>query len=231
MRLAIMQPYLFPYLGYFALAAAVDRFVFLDDVQYIKQGWINRNRWWVDGSPRYFTVPVEGVGAHTPIDGVQAQRSGPWRRKLAATFAQAYARAPALDAAQALLADVLATDGDIGAMAKRSVVSVCDRLGLATEFVPSSRCYENGDLRGEARVLDICRREGATEYVNLPGGATLYDPARFGAIGVRLRFVSAWRRPWPRDGAPEDPTLSVLDALAFHPPAVVRSLIDEEIAA
>lgn len=61
MNLAIMQPYFFPYLGYFQLAAAVDRFVFYDDVNFIKNGWINRNRWCVNGSARYFTIPLAGV--------------------------------------------------------------------------------------------------------------------------------------------------------------------------
>ena len=67
MRLAIMQPYLFPYVGYFQLAAAVDRFVFLDDVQYIQRGWINRNRFPMDGEPRYFTVPVRDGGGKSNL--------------------------------------------------------------------------------------------------------------------------------------------------------------------
>lgn len=232
MRLAIMQPYLFPYLGYFALAAAVDRFVFLDDAQFIKQGWINRNRWWVSGGIDYFTVPVTGVGEHTPIDEVRVHPRGPWRRKLAISFEQSYARAPCRPAAASLLREVLdAGDEGIAALARRSVQATCRVLGIAPRFIDSSRSYGNGQLRGEARVLDICHREGATEYLNLPGGRALYDPARFAAIGVQLRFIRPWRRAWTRGGLPEDSSLSVLDALAFHPPEVIRALIEEEVAA
>ncbi len=232
MRLAIMQPYFFPYLGYFLLAASVDRFVFLDDAQFIKQGWVNRNRWWVGGKPDYFTVPVTGVGERTPIDEVGVVTAGPWRRKLVMSLEQHYARAPQRPEAVALLREVADAEATgIAEMAKRSVRVTCARLGITPAFVDSSRGYGNGDLRGEARVLDICRREGATEYVNLPGGVSLYDPARFAAIGVGLRFVRPWKRAWTRGGLPEDASLSVLDALAFHPAPAVRALIDEEMAA
>lgn len=231
MRLAVMQPYFFPYLGYFALAAAVDRFIFLDDVHYTPQGWINRNRWWVAGAPAYFTVPVNGAGEHTPIDGVHVQSRGPWRRKLTLTLAQAYAKAPQLDRARALLCEVLdAGDEGIAGLAKRSVRATCRELGLSPHFIDSSRGYGNAHLRGEDRVLDLCRREGASEYVNLPGGVALYAPARFAAIGVRLRFVAPWRQAWARGGLPLDPSLSVLDALAFHPAPAVRAWIDAAVA-
>lgn len=232
MRVAVMQPYLFPYLGYFALAASVDCFVFLDDAQYIRQGWINRNRWWVAGAPEYFTVPVESPEEHSRIDEVRVHPRGPWRRKLAMTFAQSYARAPQADSAMALLRGALdAGDEHIAALAKRSVRLVSDALGIAPRFVDSSRGYGNAHLRGEARVIDICRREGATEYVNLPGGVALYHPGNFSAAGIRLRFLAPWRRAWARGAAHDDPTLSVLDALAFHPASVVREMIEEEAKA
>lgn len=232
MRLAIMQPYLFPYLGYYALVGQVDRFVFLDDVRYIKQGWINRNRWMVGLEPQYFTVPAQGIGEFSRINEVSVPKDTTWRRKLLATLKQSYSQAPRTAEVLRLFRDVLEGDSDaISGMAKRSVVAVAQSMGMQASFVMSSTIYENDALAGEDRVLDICRREGATEYVNLPGGLALYDPARFAAHGVALRFVAPWVRAYPRGAGAPMPHLSVLDALMFNEPQILRTLIDEESVA
>lgn len=216
MKLAIMQPYLLPYLGYFAMAGAVDRFVFLDDAQFIKQGWINRNRWAVADQPAFFTFPVTGLGASTPIDAVKLQPSERWRRKLLDTLTHNYGRLPNFPTVSVLFADMLSVRNvSIAETAKRSITEVCRLLGFKTEFVMSSRVYGNGDLHGIDRVLDICKREGATHYVNLPGGVTLYDPAKFESSGICLEFVPSSLPTYSRNGRADLPGLSVLDALMF----------------
>ena len=73
MKLAIMQPYLFPYLGYFQLIAAVDKFVFYDDVNFIKNGWINRNRLLISGKVNYITIPLSGASSFLKINQVLVQ--------------------------------------------------------------------------------------------------------------------------------------------------------------
>ncbi len=216
MKLAIMQPYLFPYLGYFAMAGAVDRFVFLDDAQFIKQGWINRNRWAVADQPAFFTFPVTDVGASTPIEDVKLQTGERWRRKLMDTLSQNYSRLPNFPAVSALFANTLSErHTSIAELAKLSITEVCGLLEFKTEFVMSSRCYGNADLQGVERVLDICKREGATHYVNLPGGAALYDRSRFESNGILLEFVPASLPTYQRYGRADLPGLSVLDALMF----------------
>src|SRR5688572_18113469 len=94
MKLAIMQPYFFPYLGYFQLIYASDKFVFYDDVNYIKSGWINRNRLLLNGEAKYFTVPLSGASSYSKISRVGINQQNPkWRSNMIDTFRMAYRHA------------------------------------------------------------------------------------------------------------------------------------------
>jgi hypothetical protein len=213
--LAVMQPYLFPYLGYFQLVHAVDRFVVLDDVTYIKGGWINRNRLCLDGDPRYFTVPLREASSNRRICDVEIA-GGDWSRKMLMTFGQAYRRAPHYAEVMPLIEGVLAdASGPIGDLAFASLEAVFRFLGLAPEMVRTTRLYGNDSLRGQDRILDICAREGATTYVNPPGGKGLYSGRDFAARGVELRFLRPLEHEYDQGGGPFQPWLSILDALMF----------------
>ena len=181
MRLAIMQPYLFPYLGYFQLLHAADKFVFYDDVHFIKNGWINRNRVLLAGSPHYFTVPLSGASPFVAIRDIRFETPGErWQRKMRATFEHAYKAAPHRDDGLRLLDTVLSSPTDsMAELARTSVRRVMEYLDLRRDIVDTSRVYGNDALKGQDRVIDICRRVAATTYVNLPGGRGLYDPHLF----------------------------------------------------
>jgi len=228
MVLVIMQPYLFPYLGYFQLLRAADKFVVYDDVTFIKGGWINRNRWLVQGRPAYFTVPLAGASSTRRIATIEVSPQGRWRTKLLETFKQEYRRAPFHGAAAALLERILTSEETaIGRLAVASLRAVADYLGLATPIVDSSTGYANAHLSGACRVLDVCRQEGATRYVNALGGQDLYDKAAFGAAGIELRFLRPRPITYRQFDGPFVPWLSILDVLAFNPPAVVRGFLRE----
>jgi hypothetical protein len=215
MRLAIMQPYFFPYVGYFQLMAGVDRFVVYDDVAFIKNGWVNRNRILLAGEPHYITVPVRarlGVAIReTPVDAAQANLL----RKLRSRVEDAYRRTAHRDLVVGVLDEALAAGPNIGDVARASVLAVARLLGIATAIVPTSSAYGNEALHGQDRVIDVCKREGASEYRNAPGGRGLYDGASFGAHGIRLTFLEAVVPPYPQAGAHAFvPGLSILDVLA-----------------
>lgn len=225
MKLALMQPYLFPYLGYFQLVAAVDRFVFYDDVNYIKNGWINRNRVCDDdGTPRWLTVPLRDASPFEPIATVRTQPAAAWRRKLLESLRHRYRRAPHYAAVAALVEDVFAGDDPLIAdLARASVVRCAEYIGLQTAFVASSNGYGNSAMKGSERVLDICRRESAGEYWNLPGGRTLYDTAAFAGQGIGLRFVEP-RLPAYAQGRHDFVAgLSIIDVLMHNAPEAVRA--------
>lgn len=226
MKLAIMQPYLFPYLGYFQLVRRVDRFVFYDDVNYINRGWVNRNRLSISGRTAWFTFPLSGASQHQKINEVQIQPDGAWRRKLLASVRHSYAKAPYFEQAYVLLADMVESpEPSLSIIARESVVTVARYLGLDTEFVCSTGRYGNEALRGPERVLDICRREGATEYHNLPGGTAMYSPEPFAAAGVALRFVQPELPAYRQSRLPFQPGLSILDVLMFNDRATTLRLL------
>jgi hypothetical protein len=228
MRLAIMQPYFFPYLGYFQLMAAVDRFVVYDDVAFIKNGWINRNRILTSNGPEYFTVPLAGASSFRPIRDTRCAPPSAWRDKMLRTLSQVYARAPQRSAGLTLVEQVLrvADSESIRDLAVASLREVCSYAELSPSWQDSSSVYENSDLSGVDRVLDICRREGATRYVNAPGGRSLYEPARFVAQQIELRFISPVLGPYAQSrSATFVPGLSVLDLIMNAPRAEVARLL------
>lgn len=225
-----MQPYLFPYIGYFQLMHAVDRFVVYDDVAFIKQGWINRNRILINGSPSYFSVPVKHASSFTAIrdtlidDDPQHAR---WVERVLKTFGNAYRRAPEFSRVFPVVEAVFTRTTDrVADLAVASLKAVADLLEIRTGWVDSSACYGNADLKGEDRVLAICRAEGATEYVNATGGRELYTRARFEAAGLRLHYLQSRAIEYPQFKNPFVPSLSIIDVLMFNPLDMVRRLLD-----
>jgi hypothetical protein len=229
MKLAVMQPYLYPYLGYFQVLASVDRFVFYDDVNFIKRGWINRNRLVLDGEVRYFTVPLSGASQFSKIAEILIDQRGSWRRKICESIRQSYSRAPNFKVINEMLTETLyAEELHISRLAKQSVMAVSRYLGLETEFVMSSACYGNCHLKGEQRIIDICARERASGYYNLPGGKCLYDRALFQSYGVSLHFIQPRLAAYPQFSKEFLPGLSIIDVLMFNDKSAARELLEAE---
>jgi hypothetical protein len=214
MRLAVMQPYFLPYIGYFQLMAAVDKFVVFDDVNFINRGWINRNRILVGGEEAFATVPLAGASQNHKINEIAIAHDSPWQGKLLRTIEQSYKRAPYFEEVFPLMRSIVeAPATNLAAFVTQSLVSVKDWLGIGCELVPTSGIYANTQLKGEARILDICRQERATHYVNLPGGKDLYDKATFAAQGIALEFIQPPPVAYVQKAPAFVPWLSILDVM------------------
>jgi hypothetical protein len=215
MKLAIMQPYFFPYLGYCQLIHASDKFVFYDDVNYIKGGWINRNRMLLNGETRFFTVPLHGASSFVQISEVKIDEQNPrWRGKMLDTFRMAYRHASHRDIGMSLLEEVLASRCErIGDLARASVNSVLKYLGLIRDLVPSSNIYGNQDLKAQERILSICGKEHADVYINLLGGIDLYQSDAFMRQQCELKFLRPRLPEYPQGVAPFVPGLSIVDVI------------------
>ena len=225
-----MQPYLFPYIGYFQLIHAADRFVVYDDVAYIKQGWINRNRILINGEPSFFSVPIKHASSFALIrdtlidDDPQHAR---WVEKLLKTFDNAYRRAPEFSRVFPIVERVFSLKtARIADLAVASVKAIASLLEMNTTFVDSSTTYGNAHLKGEDRVLSICKAESANEYINVPGGEALYSRERFQARGIGLSFIRPRAVEYRQFGGAFVPWLSVLDVLMFNKPEKVRQDLD-----
>lgn len=225
-RIAVMQPYFLPYIGYFQLMASVDRFVVFDDVNYITRGWVNRNRMLIDGRPHWFTLPLRDASQNRLICETTLLPERAWRDKLLRSFRLAYARAPGLVPTMALLERVLGCETlALDVFLLHSLQQLAEHLALDTEIVPSSRGYGNAGLRGQQRILDICSRERATSYLNAPGGQALYDAEAFAAAGVRLEFIAPRLPVYPQGRSEHVAGLSIIDTLMFNELAQVRSWV------
>jgi len=217
MKLAIMQPYFFPYVGYFQLISGVDKFIVYDDVNYIMQGWINRNQLLVSGKPYLFSIPIKDRSSFRNIKDTYIAYNENWQQKLVKTIQGAYKKAPYIDRTLGLFMSVVShRPNTISELAYLSILAVCELLNISTSFVPSSTMYDNTELKGEKRIIDICLKENAKVYINLIGGKELYSKETFSNIGIELLFIEPSLRSYNQHINPFIPNLSILDVLMFN---------------
>lgn len=226
MTLAIMQPYFLPYIGYMQLMGAVDTFVLYDDVSFINRGWINRNRLLINGQEYLFTLPLKDASQNKRINEVHLADDPKWRGKLLKTIEQGYRKAPQYAGVMPLTEKIInfATDS-ITDLAHYSLVELNQYLGLTTRLVPSSSVYNNVELKAQERILDICRQEGATRYINPIGGTELYDKPSFAEAGIELNFIRTNRVEYAQFKNEFIPYLSILDVLMFNDVEQTRHLL------
>ena len=210
---AIMQPYFAPYAGYYRLLAAADVFVIYDCVQFPRRGWVHRNRLpGSDGEPAWLTLPLKPAPFDARIDAMT------FAEDAAGRMAERIRAFPSLAAAPEAATALLHAGPFSGALVdylERQLALACARLAMAPALMRSSSLGLPPELRGQDRILEICRRVGATDYVNAPGGRDLYDAAAFEAAGVALHFLPPW------EGSP----LSLLHRLAVEPAEAVAAEI------
>lgn len=223
-----MQPYFFPYIGYFHLLQAADSFVLYDNLEYTKKGWINRNRFLVNGSDALFSIPLRKASDYQNIDQREVSEQFD-RRKLLNQMRSAYGKAPYFDSAIELFAEAIEhPDVNLYCFIKHSLILLCRYLGLETPIIDSSTVPIDHSTRGQDKVLDICDALGADRYVNAIGGVSLYDHASFEARGIELRFIESQIRPYPQFGHPFVASLSILDVLMFNPREVVQGWVQSD---
>lgn len=224
--LAIMQPYLFPYIGYFQLIHAVEKFVIYDDVNFIKRGWIHRNNILINGQANMFSVPLSKPSQNSLINEVKLGDWQPWASKFLKTLKQNYKKAPHFEAVNEVVSQVFLTECTlICELALRSLKSVCKYLEIPTVFVDSSSSYANGELNAQHRILDICRRENTQHYINPAGGRTLYDKELFAQNGILLNFIVSEQIIYPQYEHEFSPWLSIIDVLMFNDVETTQKLL------
>ncbi|MCU0605867.1 MAG: WbqC family protein [Candidatus Edwardsbacteria bacterium] len=225
-KLAVMQPYFFPYLGYFQLVRAADTFVFYDDVNFIKNGWINRNRILIDGAPHYLTVQLKNASSFSPINRVEFTDN---RGKLLKTIQQAYQKAPFFGQAWPVVEDCLRSDTTlIGELAMRSVTKVSHYLGIDTSFqASSSHAAATKGLEKTGRLVEICRLNGATDYINPIGGRSLYRKEDFAGNGIRLSFIRSKDVRYRQNCPQFVPDLSIIDVIMFNSREAIGRMLNE----
>ncbi len=215
--IAIMQPYFFPYIGYWQLIYAVNRFVILDDVNYIMRGWVNRNRLLINSEPTYITVPLQHASPNRKICDTMLVSSTIWRDKLTKMVENTYRRTPHFDEVFPVIEQLIRHPSEnLADYLACQLQTLSKFLGISTEFVVTSRIYGNNEMAAQERILDICKREGATTYINPQGGQKLYDTDAFFSAGIDLRFIFMSPLNYKQCAAGFTPDLSIIDVMMFN---------------
>jgi hypothetical protein len=220
MKLAVMQPYFFPYVGYFDLISRVDQWVVFDTAQYRRHGWVNRNRILrpVQGW-QYITAPLLKHPRETRICDIQVVSGQDWRARIERQLEHYRGHAPYFDAAWGLVRDCLSVPGaSLSRMNVEALRRICALLEIRFSFtilsemdLPLGPVEEPGDW-----ALRIAEALGAQEYVNPPGGQDLFDPEKFAARGIRLTIQEPVAFRYQVPGYCFEPGLSIVDALMWN---------------
>ena len=225
---SIMQPYFFPYLGYFQLVRASDVFVAYDTVQYIRGGWINRNRILGDHGPAWFTLPVEYGGIAATIDRRRyADPDGRARQRLVRTLHHRYRRAPHYRAAMAVLEPLLMNpEPGVAAYNLHLIRSLSAHLGIDTRIELAS-ALPVARAGGVGGLVAICHHLGARTYLNAIGGTGLYARDDFARAGLDLRFLRSEAAPYAQFGGEPVASLSIIDVLMFNDRERIAAMLDQ----
>lgn len=226
MKLGIMQPYLFPYIGYWQLLAAVDKYVIYDDVNFIKGGWINRNRILNNGKVQYFNVQLKGSSSYKHINEIEIQNNEIQIVKNKKTLYNAYHKSKMFNIVFPMLEGILEYNtNELAAYLENSIKNICKYLEIDTELVVSSHINKDDTLKGEDKVIEICRRLGADTYYNAIGGRSLYDFEHFKNAGIKLIFLKTKEIQYDQNNQVFEPNLSIIDVLMNNSKDEVRQML------
>ena len=224
MKLGIMQPYFFPYIGYFQLIKAVDTFVVYDDVNYIKQGWVNRNRILLNNSAHFLTLELAGASSFKKINEIEVGKN---RNKILKTLELGYKKAPFFSETFILMQDILGVEeSNLARYLAGSLTKINHKLGITTKMLVSSEIEKDNELKGADKVLHICRLLGATEYLNAIGGQELYFKEVFAKQGVALHFLKTNPVNYSQFNGEFIPWLSIIDVMMFNAPETISKMLD-----
>lgn len=222
-----MQPYFFPYLGYWQLIKAVDQFVIYDDVDYIKGGWINRNRILCQHQPLLVTLPLVGASANKKIDEISIRHQEYDIKKIENTLYHCYCRAKYFDNVFPLIQRTLRFEGtNLSHYLHYSITQVLQYLSISTHILVSSALDVDQSLHGKDRVISICQHLHADTYINAYGGQLLYDKVDFSDNGIKLFFAQMRPVQYAQFESGFVPNLSIIDVLMFNSPDEINQMLD-----
>lgn len=227
MTLGIMQPYFFPYIGYFQLMNTVDEFVVYDNIEYSKKGWINRNRILVNGKDDYISLPLKNDSDYLNID--QRYLADAWikdRKKMLNRVIESYKKAAFFEQAFPVIEKaVLFEEGNLFNFIFYSLTKIKEYLEIKTTLLVSSAIAIDHTLKAEEKVIEICKARKATTYINAIGGLELYNRERFQQENIHMHFLETGNVRYPQFTNEFIPFLSIIDVLMFNSKQEVKQML------
>lgn len=225
-----MQPYFFPYVGYFQLISEVDKYILYDNLNYIKEGWVNKNRIMVAGQKEtYISVPIDKKSSFKKIKDIEIDNSKPWKRKMLNAIFLNYKKAPYFDELFPTLEDIF--QGEFRYLKDLNVTSIhqiCRLLNIDQNLETAGDKYyaveQIIDQKAQAvsshkiepkalRILEICAIENADTFINAIGGTQLYSKELFLSHNIDLKFLETLDHCYPQSSKGFTPNLSIIDVI------------------
>ncbi|WP_047049290.1 WbqC family protein [Vibrio mexicanus] len=226
---ALMQPYFFPYIGYFDLIYKSDVFVFYDDAKFSKNGWYNRNRVLSNHKDwDYITVSVLKSGLNTEINDIVLANKDRDLKKILGKL-QVYSKLSSnyKDVKELVERTFELSDNTLSSLSKNSIIECMNYLGLRADIISSSDLDYDKSRSPEEKVLEICKSVDAEEYINLPGGKLLYSPDRFRQENISLSFTNEIKTRYETQAFEFQESLSIIDVLMWNSKDKVKEIIKE----
>jgi len=231
MKVAIMQPYFFPYLGQFQLINIVDRFILMDDVQYIRHGWINRNRiLHAETGSQYIIAPVRKHSHQSLIRNIELVDEERWRKGILGQLQHYRKAAPYYTQVLKLVGECFKVkETGIARFNGRCFEAVCDYIGIPYKMeIASDMGFDYSSIsETQDWAIEISRQLGATDYYNPPGGVELYNKERFDQNGINLHFVATVFNEYNQGRQDFIPGLSIIDVMMFNEPKQIRNMLKD----
>ncbi|MBK2267743.1 WbqC family protein [Francisella philomiragia] len=225
MKVAVMQPYFFAYIGYWQLINAVDVFVIYDDVNFIKKGYINRNNILLNNKPYRITLELLGASQNKLINEIYL---GDNRPNILKIIKQAYSKAPYFRDVYNLLEKIMTNEEkNLGLFLEKIIKNVSSYMGIDTNFIRSSNLNKDNDLRGQDKILQICQLLDADIYINAIGGRELYDKKAFRDESISLNFIESEIVEYPQFGNEFCAYLSIVDVLMFNSISDIKEMLNK----
>ena len=222
-----MQPYFFPYIGYFQLIHAVVEFILYDNIEFSKKGWINRNRILVNGKAAYITLPLKKASDFLNIRERYLTDSIEDRNKIIRRIKESYRKAHYFEDTFGLIHQILNYDNNnLFDFIYHSIQIVCKYLGINTPVYVSFSIDIDHSLKSEQKVIAIVKKNGGDTYVNLIGGLSLYSQQVFKENGINLKFLQSKPYKYKQYKHEFVPWLSIIDLMMFNPKDEIMDMLN-----
>ena len=231
MKVAIMQPYFLPYIGYFQLINAVDEFILFDTPQFIRHGWIERNNILkLNGEPSYIKVPLVKHNRNISIKDVKINNSTNWQDKIFAQLTHYKKKAPFYNEVLALLKGIFKNDTQsIVQLNNYSLLIICEYLNIKTSIkIWSEMNIEIEETNApDEWALNICKRINASSYINPIGGQSFFDTQKYGTSDIEINFIESNELKYKQFGNEFAPWLSIIDLMMFNRKEDIKCMLNQ----
>ncbi len=230
MRLGIMQPYFFPYLGYLALIKHTDKWIVFDTPQFIRHGWIERNRILKPNEGwQYIKVPLQKHSRSTSIKDIRINNSTDWKTKISAQIYHYKKRSPYFSQVNDLINNIFDSEFDsIVELNTQVLVAICSYLEIPFNYeIFSEMNLELGEINApDEWALRISGNLGADEYINPPGGREFFDPDKYKRSNIKLSFLEIALVEYSQRRSSFENGLSIIDVMMFNSPDEINAMLN-----